>query len=285
MGTGHQSGGHHGTRPPAPEPLPLPVVDNHTHLDIDRDGAATDPGTAIAAARAAGVDRMVQVGCDLPGARWTVEAVDRHPELLGAVALHPNEAPWHAERDELDRACAEIERLAAHPRIRAIGETGLDYFRTGPEGVAAQQDSFRWHIGLAKRLDKALQIHDRDAHDDVLRILREEGAPRRTVLHCFSGDVAMARACIEAGYLLSFSGTVTFKNARGLRDALAITPDEQLLVETDAPYLTPSPYRGAVNGPYLVPLTVRAMAEVRNVDVPTLCRQLSDNAERVYGPW
>ncbi|HEX6054321.1 MAG TPA: TatD family hydrolase, partial [Intrasporangium sp.] len=178
-----------------------------------------------------------------------------------------------------------VERAAAHERIRAVGETGLDYFRTGPDGVAVQQDAFRWHIDLAKRLGKALQIHDRDAHDDVLRVLEEEGAPEQTVLHCFSGDLSMARESVERGYYLSFAGTVTFKNARTLRDALTVTPLSQLLVETDAPYLTPSPHRGATNASYLVPHTIRAMAGVLNVDVPTLCRAVSENSERVYGPW
>lgn len=276
----------HGRLPDAPTPLPIPVVDNHTHLDIARDGEeAVDVGEAVAAARAVGVDRLVQIGCDLPGARFTVEAVENHPAVLGGVALHPNEAPRLAAAGGLDAAYGEIEALAAHPRIRVIGETGLDYYRTGPEGVAAQQDSFRWHIDLAKRTGKALQIHDRDAHADVLRILQEEGAPDRTVLHCFSGDLAMARHCAERGYLLSFAGTVTFKNAKGLRDALSVTPIEQVLVETDAPYLTPSPWRGAPNSPYLVPLTVRAMAGVMGVAVPILCAALSANSERVYGPW
>jgi TatD DNase family protein len=262
------------------------VVDNHTHLDIARDdGPAPDLAAAIAQATAVGVNRMVQIGCDLPSARFTARVVDEHPALLGGVSLHPNEAPRLADRGERAAAQAEIERLAAHPRIRVIGETGLDYFRTGPEGVAAQQDSFRWHIDLAKRTGKALQIHDRDAHEDVLRILREEGAPDRTVLHCFSGDIAMARECADRGYYLSFAGTVTFKNAQGLRNALSVTPLEQVLVETDAPYLTPSPHRGATNAPYLVPFTVRAMAGVLNVDVPRLCTAISDNSERVYGPW
>ena len=184
-----------------------------------------------------------------------------------------------------DEAWTEIEQLATHPRIRVIGETGLDYFRTGPEGVAAQQDSFRWHIDLAKRTAKALQIHDRDSHDDVMRILEEEGAPKSTVMHCFSGDINLARQCVERGYYLSFSGTVTFKNARELRNALAIVPLERLLVETDAPFLTPAPHRGATNSSYLIPLTVRAMADVLAVDVPTLCQALSDNSEQVYGPW
>ena len=276
----------HGRVPTAPDPLPIKVVDNHTHLDIARDGEpAPDVAAAVAQAAAVGVDRMVQIGCDLPGARFTVEVVDQHPSMLGGVALHPNEAPRLAATGELADAYAEIESLAAHPRVRVIGETGLDYYRTGPEGVAAQQDSFRWHIDLAKRTGNALQIHDRDAHDDVLRILEEEGAPERTVLHCFSGDMAMARTCAERGYHLSFAGTVTFKNAHGLRDALAVTPLDRLLVETDAPYLTPAPWRGATNAPYLVPLTVRAMAGILGVAVPTLCQALSDNSEAVYGPW
>ncbi len=280
--------GQHAARPlpDPPDPLPLPVVDNHTHLDIAREGEQLpDLADTVRLARSVGVDRMVQIGCDLPGARFTVEAVDQHPAMLGGVALHPNEVPRLRDRGELDAAYAEVEQLAAHPRVRVVGETGLDYFRTGPDGVDAQQDSFRWHIDLAKRTGRALQIHDRDAHDDVLRILAEEGAPDRTVMHCFSGDIAMARECVERGYLLSFSGTVTFKNASSLRNALAITPLEQVLVETDAPYLTPTPWRGSPNAPYLVPLTVRRMAAVQGVAVATLCAAISENSERVYGPW
>jgi TatD DNase family protein len=266
--------------------LPLPVVDNHTHLDIGRDGEASpDLAAALAAAAAVGVDRVVQIGCDLPGARFTVDMVERHPAMLGGVSIHPNEAPRLAEAGSLHAAYEEIEALAAHPRVRVIGETGLDYFRTGPEGVGVQQDSFRWHIDLAKRTGKALQIHDRDAHDDVLRILAEEGAPDTTVMHCFSGDAEMARTCVERGYHLSFAGTVTFNNARGLRDALAVTPLDRVLVETDAPYLTPHPWRGSTNAPYLIPLTVRSMAGVLGVAVPTLCEALSANSEAVYGPW
>lgn len=281
-----QHSGTHSAPPPAPDPLPLPIVDNHTHLDISREGhEPVDVAAAIAAAKRVGVNRMVQVGCDLDGARWTVQVIDEHPELLGGIAIHPNEAPKHHERGDLAGALAEIEALAAHPRVRAIGETGLDYFRTGPEGVAAQQDSFRWHIDLAKRTGKALQIHDRDSHDDVLRILQEEGAPEKVVLHCFSGDVTMARECVDRGYYLSYSGTVTFKNARPLRNALAVTPLEHVLVETDAPYLTPAPHRGAPNAPYLTPVTLRLMADVLNVSVPTLCAAVSDNSEQVYGPW
>jgi TatD DNase family protein len=274
-----------GARPPAPDPLPIPVVDNHCHLEIARDGAATDVATAVRDAAAVGVNRLVQIGCDIESARWTVQVVAEHRAVLGGVAIHPNEAPRHAEAGTLEAVLAEIEALAAHPRIRVIGETGLDYYRTGPQGVAAQQESFRRHIELAKRTGLPLQIHDRDAHDDVLRILAEDGAPERTVLHCYSGDMAMARECVRRGYYLSFAGTVTFKNARDLRNALSVTPLEHLLVETDAPYLTPSPHRGQVNAPYLVPLTVRVMAATLNVAVPTLCQALSDNSETVYGPW
>jgi TatD DNase family protein len=264
------------------------VVDNHTHLDISREGlevSVDDLGGVLADAAAVGVDRVVQVGCDVPGARFAVEAADRYAGVLAAVALHPNKVPGLVSSGGLAAAYAEIERLASHPRVRVIGETGLDYYRTGPDGVPAQQDSFRWHIDLAKRFGKALQVHDRDSHDDVLRVLAEEGAPERTVLHCFSGGPQMARQCVERGYHLSFSGTVTFKSSKALRDALSVTPLERLLVETDAPYLTPHPWRGATNTPSLVPLTVRAMAAVLGVAVPTLCQALSDNAERLYGPW
>lgn len=279
--------------PARPDPLPLPVVDNHAHLDIRRDDDVAGEGLDLAAhverligeARRAGVDRIVQIGCDLPSAHETIRLIEAHPALLGGVALHPNEAPLHAERGDLDEAYATIERLAGHPRVRVVGETGLDYYRTGPDGQQVQQDSFRWHIDLAKRTGKVLQIHDRDAHDDVLRILAEEGAPAKTVLHCFSGDMAMARECVDRGYYLSFAGTVTFKSARELRNALSVVPLGQVLVETDTPYLTPSPNRGAVNAPMLVADTVRAMADVLNVSVAELCRTVSATSEEVYGPW
>ena len=281
-----QASGQRGLPEHLPDPLPIDVVDNHVHLDITREGDEPfDVADAITRARAVGVTRLVQVGCDLDGIRFTMDAIARHDELVGGIALHPNEVPRLASAGRLDEAYAEVERCANHDRIRAIGETGLDYFRTGPEGVAVQQDGFRWHIDLAKRLGKSLQIHDRDAHADVLRILEEEGAPEHTVLHCFSGDLAMARECVARGYYLSFAGTVTFKNARDLRDALTAVPLDRVLVETDAPYLAPAPHRGATNASFLVPVTLRAMAGVLNIDVPSLCRAVSANSERVYGPW
>ena len=274
------------TRPPAPEPLPHPVVDNHCHLDIadGPDGAWFDAAEAIDAAAAVGVPRIVQIGCDLPGARWAVEAADRYEALVAGVALHPNEAPVLAARGQLDDAIAEIERLAqASPRVRAVGETGLDYFRTDEEGRPAQHESFRRHIDLAKRLDKTLVIHDRDAHDDVVRILDEEGAPDRWVMHCFSGDAAFARACLDRGAYLSFAGTVTFKNAHGVREALVAAPVDRILVETDAPYLTPTPHRGRPNASYLVPCTVRSMADQRGADLEALCAQIEASTFDAFG--
>ena len=259
-------------RPTAPEPLPHPVVDNHCHLDI-ADGDWLDTAEAIARAAAVGVRRIVQIGCDLPGAAWAVDAARTHPALVAGVALHPNEAPRLAAEGRLDEALAEIERLAqTHDKVRAIGETGMDFFRTGPEGRDAQAESFARHIDLAKRLDKTLVIHDRDAHDAVLDVLEAEGAPERWVMHCFSGDPGFARACLDRGAHLSFAGTVTSKNAQPLRDALAITPLDRVLVETDAPFLTPTPYRGRPNASYLVPLTVRAMAETRGTRYDALGR-------------
>jgi TatD DNase family protein len=276
--------------PPAPEALPLPVVDDHCHLDIpasSRDEAAEERSleVALAAAAAVNVPRAVQVGYDVESSRWSAEAAASHPQLLAGVAIHPNEAPRLAARGRLDAAYAEIEALAGHPRVRVIGETGLDTYRTGPDGSAAQEESFRRHIDLAKRTGKALQIHDRDAHAEVLRILAEEGAPERTVLHCFSGDADMARECVRRGYVLSIAGTVTFGNAAALREAVTVAPLELLQVETDAPYLTPTPHRGRPNGSYLVPLTVRAIAETKQCDLEELCLTLSATAERLYGPW
>ena len=271
-----------GERPPAPQPLAVAVIDNHTHLDSEN---PEDVAVLLSAAAAAGVPRSVQIGCDLAAARWTVGALDRHPELLGGVALHPNEIPDLVAAGEYEAALEEIRTLAAHPRVRVVGETGLDYFRTGPEGVEVQQESFRAHIRLAKELGLALQIHDRDAHDDVLRVLREEGAPERTVFHCFSGDAAMARVCGDAGYYLSFAGTVTFKNADPLREALRAAPRDRIMVETDAPYLTPTPHRGRPNAGYLVPLTVRSMAATLDCDLDDLCAAITATTEAVYGPW
>lgn len=273
-------------RPPLPEPLPHPVVDNHCHLDI-ADGEWFETSDAIARATGVGVPRIVQIGCDLPGAQWAVTAAEEYDALVAGVALHPNEAPRLAADELLEEALAEIERLArAHDKVRAVGETGLDHFRTGPEGRAAQVESFARHIDLAKRLDKTLVIHDRDAHDEVLDVIDAEGAPERWVMHCFSGNPRFARACLDRGAWLSFAGTITFKNAQPVRDALAIAPRDRVLVETDAPFLTPTPFRGRPNASYLVPVTVRAMAEVRGEDLTALCEAIDSNTDAAFGgPW
>ena len=242
--------------------------------------AAWDVREAIDAAVAVGVRRIVQIGCDLRRATWAVEAARTHPEVVAGVALHPNEAPRLAAAGGLDAALAAIGELAAvHPRVRAVGETGLDHYRTGPEGRAAQVASFAAHIDLAKRLGKTLVIHDRDAHQEVLDVLDAEGAPERWVMHCFSGDAGFARACLDRGAYFSFAGTVTFKNAAPLRNALVVTPTDRLLVETDAPYLTPHPYRGRTNASYLVPMTVRAMAEQRRA-TSAICARRSTPTPR-----
>jgi TatD DNase family protein len=271
--------------------LRTPVIDTHCHLDIaDGDQGAEWLGVdaAVAAAASVGVTRIVQVGCDLPSARWSAAAAASHPALVATVALHPNEAPRILEsggRAALEAAFDEIASLAALPQVRGVGETGLDYFRTGEDGRGVQEESFRRHIDLARSLGKPLVIHDRDAHDDVIRVLESQGAPEKVVFHCFSGDAAMARHCAERGWYLSFAGTVTFKNAASLREALAVTPLDRVLVETDAPYLTPMPYRGRPNASYLVPLTVRAMASTLDVDEDTLATALWHNAQHVFGPW
>ncbi|MFC7527996.1 TatD family hydrolase [Actinoplanes sp. GCM10030250] len=278
-----------GEFPPAPEPLAVPVFDSHTHLDltvseagVPGDGTGDPIESLIAAAAKSGVDRLVQVGVDAASSAWGADLADRHESVLAAVALHPNEAP---RLSDLDAALREIEALAARPRVRGIGETGMDTFRTGDEGRAAQERSFRAHIAIAKQYGKALIIHDRDAHEDVLRVLDSEGAPDTVVLHCFSGDAEFAAECVRRGYYLSFAGTVTFASASALREAAAITPPEQMMVETDAPYLTPTPYRGRPNASYLIPLTVRALAEARRIDVDELCATISANGERVFGTW
>jgi TatD DNase family protein len=270
--------------PPAPEPLAVPVVDNHTHLDF-RDGLVTvDVHQAMDAAEAVGVAGAIQVGCDVESARFTLAAIEAEPRLLGAVAIHPNDAARLAERGHLDAALEQIEQMAAHPRVRAVGETGLDYFRTGPEGVGAQQEAFRWHLDLARRLGKAVQIHDRDAHEDVVRILLDTPElPGTVVFHCFSGDAALARTCNEHGWYMSFAGPVTFAANDDLRSALAEAREDLVLVETDAPFLTPHPHRGRPNAPYLVPLTVRRMAEARGVGVDALSAAIATNTRRVYG--
>lgn len=268
---------------PLPEPLPVPTVDAHAHIEIVTNTApdSKEVGEVLAQAKSVGVDRVVQVGYSAKQSQWCVDAAQHwNDTVLAAVALHPNEAPVV---EDLDHDLAIIEKLAQHPRVRAIGETGLDYYRTPPELRHKQQEAFKWHIDLAKRTKKALVIHDRDSHDDILSILLEVGAPPETVFHCFSGDVEMAKLCIDRGYVLSFAGTITFKNAPQLREAVKLVPSNQLLVETDSPFLTPSPHRGLLNTPAQVATTVRAMAVERGDDLAELATALGANAERIFG--
>jgi TatD DNase family protein len=268
---------------PQPEPLPVPTVDAHAHLEIVTNSApdSAEVGRVLDDARAAGVDRVVQVGYSAEQSQWCVDAAEHWKgRVLAAVALHPNEAPVV---EDLEHDWSIIAKLAEHPRVRAIGETGLDYFRTPPELRKKQQESFKWHIELAKKHKKALVIHDRDSHEDVLSILLEVGAPEKTVFHCYSGDLAMAKICVDRGYVLSFAGTLTFKNAPQLREAVKIVPDDQLLVETDSPFLAPMPHRGALNTPAQIANIVRAMADERDVSDAELATTLSNNAERIFG--
>ena len=268
---------------PLPEALPVPTVDAHAHIEIVTNEAPDSEAVkkVLDDAKSVNVDRIVQVGYSAEQSQWCVDMANAFPgRVLAAVALHPNEAPVVAD---LEADWAIIEKLAQEPRVRAIGETGLDYFRTPPELRKRQQDSFKWHIDLAKRTNKALVIHDRDSHEDVLSVLLEVGAPEKTVFHCFSGDVEMAKICIDRGYILSFAGTMTFKNAPALRDAVKLVPHDQLLVETDSPFLAPMPHRGALNTPAQIANIVRAMATERNEDVAELATALSDNAERIFG--
>lgn len=273
--------------PPLPEALTVGVYDNHTHLEPfgNELKGQLDYREHLDRASSVGVRGVVQVGGDLVSSRWSAEVAAREPRVLAAVALHPNEAPRYAAAGELHDALAEIDELASRPRVRAVGETGLDYFRTEGDDLRFQHESFEAHIGIAKKHGIALQIHDRDAHNDVIETLLRVGAPEHTVFHCFSGDAAMARVAADHGWYLSFAGTVTFKNAGYLREALEVIPRSRILVETDAPYLTPHPLRGRPNAPYLIPVTLRAMAAHLETDVTMLAAQVTSNTEEVYGTW
>ncbi|MFF7683657.1 TatD family hydrolase [Microbacterium sp. NPDC007973] len=269
--------------PPAPEPVGVPVYDNHTHLEIEDGETGLSLDEQLERALAVGVHGVVQAGGDVDSSRWSAWAARSHPRVLAAVAIHPNEAPVYDQAGELDAAIAVIDELAAEPRVRAIGETGLDFFRTEADGIPAQIRSFEAHIALAKKHGIAMQIHDRDAHEAVLETLERVGAPEKTVFHCFSGDADMARIAADRGYYLSFAGNVTFKNAQNLRDALAVTPVDRILVETDAPFLTPAPYRGRPNAPYLIPVTLRFLAAELSMDADELAARVAANTLEVYG--
>ncbi|MEU8411317.1 TatD family hydrolase [Amycolatopsis japonica] len=262
--------------PPIPDRLPVSVVDAHTHLDACGAVTAADVTAMVDRAERAGVSRVITVADDLAAARWAAQASTWDPRVWAAVAIHPTRTKEFGEAEK-----SEVESLAKESRVVAVGETGLDYYWDySPHD--AQQDAFRWHIDLAKRIGKPLMIHDRDAHDDVLRILEEEGAPEQVVFHCFSGDEHIARRCVDAGYVLSFAGTVSFRNARGLHEAARIVPADQYLVETDAPFLTPHPFRGRPNEPYCAAYTVRHLAALRGEAVHEVAESVRKTAERVF---
>lgn len=276
----------------APVPLAAPVIDSHTHLDVhDRDlhgGHRPDIDTLLGLAAQVNVTKVVQIGCDEESARLSVDMAQDRPEVIVGVGIHPNDAARTVERHghaALRRSLEVIEELSSNPKVRAIGETGLDYFRTGEDLRPVQHEAFRWHIDLAKRTGKALVIHDRDAHEDVLGILADVGAPSTVIFHCFSGDREMAEYCAERGWFMSFAGVVTYKNNDSLREACLAVPDNLLLVETDAPYLTPVPFRGKPNASYLMPHTVRFMAQLRGVDEAAMASTLYSNAVRAFGAW
>lgn len=272
--------------PPLPEPLEIGTYDNHTHVEIGYGSAGLSLEDHITLMAATGMKGAVQVGVTLASSKWCAEVAAVEPTLLAAVALHPNEAPLYKTEAALDAALAEIAELAQQPRVRAIGETGLDFFRTTEtDDLALQQHSFEEHIRIAKENDLALMIHDRDAHDQVVATLLRVGAPERVVFHCYSGDIELAKICADNGWYMSFAGNITIKRNQHLRDSLAFAPAELILIETDAPFLTPEPLRGRPNAPYLVPITLRFMAELRQVSANEMAEQLNRNTERVYGSW
>jgi len=290
------------TPPPVPEPLRVPVADSHTHMDMQ----TPEVEEIIGVAESVGVSPLLQVGVDLPSSKWAAEVAEAHPgRVWAAAALHPNEAPrivhgdgaegvevddtdWAGKAragvgiEGLEREVEQIAELAALPQVVAVGETGMDTFRTGHEGKRAQEESFRRHIDIAKRTGKALMIHDREAHEDVLRVLAEEGPPGTVVFHCFSGDADMAKLCAEQGYYMSFAGNVTFASAESLREAAKAAPADRILVETDAPFLTPKPYRGRPNAPYLVPYTLRSLAQTKGMEEDELAAAVAENARRAF---
>jgi TatD DNase family protein len=272
--------------PELPEPLLIGTYDNHTHLEIADGDQPMNYQDHLALANEVGILGAVQVGVTLESSRWSASVAATEPRLLAAVAIHPNEAARYESKAALDLDIDGIAELASQERVRAIGETGLDFFRTESEqGKSFQQYSFERHIQIAKDFNLALQIHDRDAHQQVVETLLQLGAPSKVVFHCYSGDLELAKICSEHGWYTSFAGNITIKRNQHLRDSLKYMPVDNILVETDAPFLTPEPLRGRPNAPYLVPITVRFMAEELDMDADELSGQLAKNTVAVYGSW
>lgn len=272
--------------PELPEPLLVGTYDNHTHLEIADGDQPMHYTDHLSLAAQVGILGAVQVGVTLESSKWCAEVAAKDPRLLAAVAIHPNEAAKYESKEALDSDLAEIAQLAKQERVRAIGETGLDFFRTeDSSGIELQQYSFERHIEIAKENGLALQIHDRDAHDKVVETLLRVGPPEKVVFHCYSGDLELAEICKANGWYTSFAGNITIKRNQHLRDSLKAMPIDKILVETDAPFLTPEPLRGRPNAPYLVPITVRFMAEQLGMDANVLSGQLAKNTIDVYGSW
>lgn len=275
--------------PPLPEPLEVGTYDNHAHLEFRYDENGDDPmpwQQNLDKATEVGMLGVVQVGVTLESSKWSAWAATQDARVLAAVALHPNEAPLYGNRKDLDAAIAEIAELATEPRVRAIGETGLDFFRTEDEhALELQKYSFEEHIRIAKENDIALMIHDREAHADVVQTLKRVGAPEKVIFHCYSGDEQLAEICNQNGWHMSFAGNITIKRNTHLRESMRIARPELVLIETDSPFLAPEPYRGRTNAPYLVPITLRYAAEFLGKEVSALAEQITKNTERVYGAW
>ena len=272
--------------PELPEPLLVGTYDNHTHLEIADGDQPMDYQDHMSLAVQVGILGAVQVGVTLESSKWCAEVAAKDSRLLAAVAIHPNEAAKYESKQALDNDIEGIAQLASEPRVRAIGETGLDFFRTeDSQGIEFQQYSFERHIAIAKQHNLALQIHDRDAHDKVVETLLRVGAPEKVVFHCYSGDLELAKICTDNGWYASFAGNITIKRNQHLRDSLKAMPKTKILVETDAPFLTPEPLRGRPNAPYLVPITVRFMADQLGMDANELSGQIALNTVEVYGSW
>ena len=272
--------------PELPEPLLVGTYDNHTHLEIADGDQPMDYQDHMSLAGQVGILGAVQVGVTLESSKWCAEVAAKDSRLLAAVAIHPNEAAKYESKQALDNDMEGINKLASEPRVRAIGETGLDFFRTeDSQGIEFQQYSFEQHIDIAKQHNLALQIHDRDAHDKVVETLLRVGAPDKVVFHCYSGDLELAKICTDNGWYTSFAGNITIKRNQHLRDSLKAMPKTKILVETDAPFLTPEPLRGRPNAPYLVPITVRFMALQLGMDANELSGQIAQNTIEVYGSW
>lgn len=283
-------------------------MDNHTHLPVHEGEIPNVAGVKLALdeqlrrAQAANVTHLISSACELPDFAPMLAIAREHHQVKVAIAIHPNDAALHAGHADpspdgmtpklkdfhipLDEALSATDSALADPNAIVVGETGLDYFRTADAGRLAQQEAFHAHLELASRHDKPLQIHDRDAHADTLAVLKDHPTHDQPIIfHCYSGDAAMAEELAAHGWYASFAGPITYPANDDLRAALLTLPKELVLVETDAPYLTPAPHRGCPNASYVMPHTVRFIADLWQMSEEATCQQLMNNSQRVYGTW